>query len=79
MIENLLAINDAAKRALALVTNIHFSPAASKLYCNKKDLTTARHSCPQKLKKNEQQQQHENEQRFNSCLKQILKSFDLLQ
>ena len=40
MIENLPAVNDAAERALALVTNIHFSPAVSKLHRNKKDLTT---------------------------------------
>ena len=36
MIENLPAINDAAERALALVTNIHFSPAAPKLHRTKK-------------------------------------------
>ena len=36
MIENLPALNDAAKRALALVTNIHFSPAAPKLHRTKK-------------------------------------------
>ena len=39
MIENLPAVNDAAERALALVTNIHFSPAAPKLHRTKKDLT----------------------------------------
>ena len=43
MIENLPAINDAAERALALVTNFHFSPAALKLHRTKKDLTTVRH------------------------------------
>ena len=62
MIKNLPAINDAARRALALVTNIHFSPAASKLHRGKKDLTTVRHSCRHKLKKHVQQQQHEHEQ-----------------
>ena len=76
MIKNLPVINDAAERALALVTNIHFSPAAPKLHHTKKDLTTVRHSCRHKLKKHVQQQQHEHEQRFNSCTEQILKSFD---
>ena len=47
MIENLPAINDAAERTLALVKNIHFSPAAPKLHRPKKDLTTVRHSCRQ--------------------------------
>ena len=79
MIENLPAINDAAERALARVTNIHFSPAAPKLHRTKKDLTTVRHSCHHKLKKHMQQQQHEHEQRFNSCHEQILKSFDPLE
>ena len=79
MIENLPAINDAAKRALAFVTNIHFSPAAPKLHRNKKDLTTVRHSCRQKLKKHVQlTTSTEHEQRFNSCHEQILKSFDPL-
>ena len=36
MIENLPAINDAAERALALVTNICFSPTAPKLHRTKK-------------------------------------------
>ena len=76
MIENLPAINDAAERALALVINIHFSPAAPKLHRTKKDLTTVRHSCRHKLKKHVQQQQHEHEPRFNFCHEQILKSFD---
>ena len=76
IIENLPAINAAAERALALVTNIHFSPAAPKLHRTKKDMTTVRHSCRHKLKKHVQQQQHEHEQRFNSCHEQILKSFD---
>ena len=76
MIENLPAINDAAERALALVTNIHFSPSAPKLHRAKKDLTTVLHSCRQKLKKPVKQQQHEHEQRFNSRHEQILKSFD---
>ena len=76
MIENLPALNDAAERALAFVTNIHFSHAAPKLYRTKKDRTTVRHSCRQKLKKHVQQQQHELEQRFNSRHEQILKSFD---
>ena len=40
MIEHLSAINDAAGRAMALVTNIHFSPPAPKLHRTKKDLTT---------------------------------------
>ena len=79
MIENLPSVNDAAERALALVTNIQFSPAAPKLHRNKKDLTTVRHSFRQKLKKHVQKQQLEHKQRFNSCHKQILKSFDLLQ
>ena len=51
MIENLPAINNAAERALALVSCIHFSPATPKLHRNKKDLTTVRDSCRQKLKK----------------------------
>ena len=76
MIENLPAINDAAERALARVTNFHFSPAAPKLNRTKKDLTTVRHSCCHKLKKHEQQQQNEHEQRFDSYHEQILKSFD---
>ena len=76
MIKNLPAINDAAERALALVINIHFSPAAPKLHRTKKDLTTVRHSCRHKLKKHVQQQQHGYEQRFNFCHEQILKSFD---
>ena len=76
MLENLPAINEAAERALALVTNIHFSPAAPKLHRTKKDLTTERHSCRHKLKKHVQQQQHEHEQRFNLYQEQILKSFD---
>ena len=67
IIENLLGINDAAERALALVTNIHFSPAAPKLHRNKQDLITVRHSCRLKLKKHVQQKQHEHQQRFNSC------------
>ena len=79
MIENLPAINDAAESALVLVTNIYFSPTVPKLYRTKKDLTTVHHSCRQKLKKLVQQQQHEHEQRFNSCHEQILKSFDPLQ
>ena len=45
MIENLPAVNDAAERALALVTNIHFFPAAPELHRNKKYLTTVRRSC----------------------------------
>ena len=45
MIKNLPAINDTAGRALALVTNIHFSPAAPKLHRTKKDLTAVHHSC----------------------------------
>ena len=76
MIENLPTINDAAERALALVTNIHFSHAAPKLHRTKKDLTTVHHSCRKKLKKHVQQQQHEHEQGFNSHHEQILKSFD---
>ena len=67
MIKNLPAINHATERALAFVANIHFSPNAPKLHRNKKDLTTVRHLCRQKLKKHVQQQQHEPEQRFNSC------------
>ena len=79
MIENLPTTNDAAERALALFTNIHFSPSAAKLHRTKKDWTTVHHSCPQKLKNYVQQQKHEHEQRFNSCHEQILKSFDPLQ
>ena len=79
MIENLPAVHDAPGRALTLVTNIHFSLPAPKLHRNRKDMTTVRHSCRQKLKKHVQQQQHEHEQRFNSCHKPILKSFDPLQ
>ena len=76
MIKNLPAINNAAERALALVTNIYFSSAAPKLRRTKKDLTTVRHLCRHKLKKHVQQQQHEHKQRFNSCHERILKSFD---
>ena len=72
MIENLPATNNAVERALVLVTNFHFSPAAPKLHRSKKDLTTVRHSCRQKLKKHVHQQQHEHEHRFNSCHEQIL-------
>ena len=36
MIENLPIINDAGERAVALVTNIHFSPTAPKLHRTKK-------------------------------------------
>ena len=79
MIENLPTINDAAERALALVTNIHFSPTAPKLHRSKKDQTTVHRSCRQKLKKHVQQQQHEHEKKFNPCHEQILKSFDPLQ
>ena len=79
MIENLPTINDAAERALALVTNIHFSPTAPKLHRTKKDQTTVHRSRRQKLKKHVQQQQHEHEQKFNPCHEQILKSFDPLQ
>ena len=79
MIENLPAVNDAGERALVLVTNIHFFPAAPELHRNKKYLTTVRRSCRQKLKKHEQQQQHDHEQRFISCHKQTLKSFEPLQ
>ena len=78
MTENQPAINGAAERALSLVTIIHFSPTAPKLHRTKKDRTTVRHLCRQKLKKHVQQQQHEQEQRFNSCREQILKSFDPL-
>ena len=79
MIENLPAVNDTAERALAFVTNIYISPAAPKLHRNEKDLTIVRHSCRQKLNKHVQQQQHEHKQKFNSCRKQILISFDPLQ
>ena len=78
MIENLPAINDAAERALVLVTNIYFFIFLLLLQncIALKDLTTVRHSYHHKLKKHVQQQQHEHERRYNSCHEQILKSFD---
>ena len=77
IIQNLPAVNDAAERALALVTSIHFSPATPRLSINKNDLATVRHSCRQKLKKHLQQQQQEHKQVFDSSHKKMLKSFKL--
>ena len=77
IIQNLPAVNEAAERALALVTSIHFSPATPRLSINKNDLATVRHSCRQKLKKHLQQQQQEHKQVFDSSHKKMLKSFKL--
>lgn len=54
LIEKLPCINDAAERALSLVTNVHLSPSAPKLRGQQELLVTVKHEYNQKLKKHAQ-------------------------